>query len=216
MRGSQACLIRKWKFGMLNAVSIAEFSVLMGLMNMLAGRFDDIDPHFPIDGRLFFRCIMPGICSGFFALGVGHAWYWAIYTWAGVTAGSALWFAPGWSFDEITGGWSPNKYPAFMRRFALWLIPNISDPARNRARGTLLKAIRGLYDVVTFAALYAINPAAPFNLLGSILMGPIYWLMGQIFPNGAPVCDAEFWEGCLRGILIGSAIAGGILPWLTQ
>lgn len=198
------------------AAGLFIFSLLMGLMNMLGGRFEDVIPTFPIDGRLVFRCIGPGVCAGAFALGLGHEWYWAIYVWAAVTVGSALWFAPGWSFDEITGGWSPNKYPAFMRRFGLWLVPNINSPSSNRLRGTVLKAIRGLYDVLTFAGLSAINPTAPAYLAGSVLMGPIYWLMGRLFPNGAPVADAEFWEGCLRGILIGSAIAGGITPWPTQ
>lgn len=195
---------------MLNAdliALLALFSLLFGIMNMLGGRFDSVDPTFTLDGRLLFRCLLPGLCSGAFALCLGFVWWKALYVLAAVMAGSALWFAPGWSFDEITGQWSPGKYPAFMRRFGLWLVPGIISSSSNRLRGMILKAIRGLYDALTFGSLYLVNPAAPVYLVGTVMMGPIYWACGRLFPKGAPVLDAEFFEGCFRGALIGMAIS---------
>lgn len=182
------------------------FSFIMGLMNMLGGRFEDVNPTFPMDGRLLFRCLLPGIFAGVFDYGYDGGIIAAIYVWAAVTTGSALWFSPNWSFDEITGVYSPSKYPLFIRKIGLSIVPLINTPASNRLRGIIMKSMRGLYDLVTFLALYPINPIAPLFLVGTILMGPIYWTMGKLFPSGSPVADAEFWEGCLRGGLIGMAI----------
>lgn len=188
------------------------FSLLMGLMNMLGGRFDQVDPSFPLDGRLVFRCLLPGVCAGALALALPLPSYDSIVALVSVIAGSVLWYAPGWSFDEISGNWSPDKYPALMRRFGLWVYPQINSPGQNRARGTLLKAIRGMYDILTFTALASINEYAPLLVLGCLMMGPIYRLCGHFAhaPAGQPVLDAEFCYGCWRGLLIGSAIIGGI------
>lgn len=191
------------------------FVLLMGIMNMLGGRFEAVDPYFPLDGRLFFRCIMPGICSGAMAMASGLSFAESLYALAAVGVGSALWYAPGWSFDEITGAWSPEKYPSFMRKTALWIFPDTTSPSQNKRRGTLLKSIRGLYDAITFVGLYPLNHAAPAFAAASALMGPIYWACGRLFPYSAPVLKAEFFEGCLRGILIGSVILGGV-AWGTQ
>lgn len=182
------------------------FALIFGIMNMLGGRFSDVDPTFPLDGRLVFRCLLPGICAGLFALGYGFIWWKALYAWATVTAGSALWYSPGWSFDEITGIWSPDKYPAIMRRFGLWLVPNINSPKANRLRGIILKAIRGLFDVVTFASLFYLNPLAPAFLPGTMSMGPVYWLSGRLSITSAAVLNAEFAYGLVRGLLIGLAL----------
>jgi len=192
---------------------ITLFSFLIGICNMIGGRLDDVygTPD-PFNGRLIFRCVIPGIASGLFANELGFDILHSVYAWLAVTAGSALWFCFGWSFDEVTGLYDPDKYPRWIQWIGTLLVP-ITVPAsttasssRNKLRGVIMKGFRGLFDIATFALLMYLNPHAIYLLPVCATMGAVYWFAGVIAPAGKGVLFAEFMYGCIRGLNIALGI----------
>lgn len=182
------------------------FIANIALMNMLGGRFaslfGDDDPR---NGRLIFRCLLPGLAAAFFAAGFSHHFLQSACIGAMVMAGSGFWFVFGWSHDEITGEYDPNKYPAFIQRIGLRLFPINASIATNRKRGIVMKGIRGLYDIFTFGLLAIFNPAIMLLWPATAAMGLVYWLGGHIAGRYGVMC-AEFLYGIWRGVLIAWAI----------
>jgi len=134
------------------------FIALMAISNMLGGRWENIWPASPINGRLLWRCIAPGLFAGLYAL-QSHDVITSLFVWIAVTAGSALWFPWGWSFEEIHGERDLTKYPAWVRWIGYQIMPyNEANIKRDKLRGALIKGIRGSFDILTFALLSAINP----------------------------------------------------------
>lgn len=177
----------------------------IGLLNMLGGRWDNIAPN-SFEGRLWFRCLLPGALAGIVAL--DHGGVMAGFVWLGVSAGSAIWFPWGWSFDEITGKYDPTKYPHWVQRIGLRFFPADELERTNRARGMLMKGIRGGFDMMTYIILFPINPWAPVIGLCSFAMGFVYWACGRIVPEErGPVTLAEFIWGLCRGAMIAAIIA---------
>lgn len=184
------------------------FILTMAVMNAIGGRFEDVaGTDTKIPGRLLFRCVLPACLSGCLAVLTGHSFFASAYIIIAVLGGSALWFAPGWSFDEIDGGYDKTKYPAVIRQIGEWLVPvSLQLPADNRERGIYMKGLRGLYDALTFIALAAINPYALLVLPLCAFMGAIYWLAGRIAPARKAVMVGEFLYGGWRGWLLAMAI----------
>lgn len=172
------------------------FILNMAMMNMLGGRWDDISKSG--DGRFIFRCALPALAAGAYALNF-FPFVTVLWIWFSVLAGSALWFPWGWSFDEITGEYSPNKYPAWLRKIGLYFFPDTMYRAQNIRRGILMKGIRGMYDIATFGLLAFVSPAALLLWPLTGIMGVIYWLCGSVIV-------AESVYGAWRGLLIALAI----------
>lgn len=176
----------------------------MALSNLLGGRNvygDKVSAE-----RLVFRCILPGIFAAAYTYDKQQSLAVIIFVWLSVTVGSALWFAPNWSFDEITGKYDATKYPAFIRWVGLKLFPLNVSAKRNRARGIVTKGLRGGFDIVTFGLLTIINPIAPLWWLGTLLMGLIYHLAMRAFKEEFSVPAAEPIYGAWRGFLIVKAM----------
>ncbi len=182
-------------------------AILIGLMNQIGGRFADILPGKKINGRLIFRCILPGIYAGLFSLAYGFPWVNALWDGVAVMAGSALWFSPGWSFDEISGEYDMHKYPGFIQSIGLGFFPYDSLPATNKKRAIIMKGMRGMFDIGTFSLLsiFHHHALAYFPLTAS--MGLIYYLAGRLRPGAQAVLVAETAYGDIRGLLIALAIS---------
>ncbi|MDX2074714.1 MAG: hypothetical protein SFX19_10200 [Alphaproteobacteria bacterium] len=183
------------------------FIVIMAITNALGGRWEDVyglkDNSGP--GRLIFRCVLPGILAGVVAWEGTGSWINAGWVWFAVTAGSALWFPFGWSFDEINGQYDPNKYPRWVRSIALNIVPISVSASHNRLRGIIMKGIRGGFDILTFVLLTAVNPYALLWSPGTLLQGVAYWTCGRIVKRPAILLAEAVWGGC-RGYLIYQAM----------
>jgi hypothetical protein len=176
---------------------------------MLGGRWSDVwGGDFFINGRIFWRVIVPGIASAFLALEVFplmdiRAW-WSIYVGIAVLAGSSLWVPFGWSFEEQNGVPDDTKYPAWIRYIGYKVLPANDDIGRNRLRGIIMKGIRGMFDGLTFVLLLPINKWALLVWLGTFTMGAIYWGISRIIvgvQHDVTVSEAGY--GAVRGLLIG-------------
>lgn|SRR5574343_1289248 len=190
------------------------FIAMSGVLNMLGGRWKDVaGQDFPIDGRMLMRCIASGLSAAGLSLDLGLSWWECLAIWFAVTAGSALWYPWGWSFAEQHGVDDPSKYPKWVRKIGHWVFPiNPAEPAdrtQARKRGMLMKGIRGMFDILTFALLSLLNPWAMAWWLGTLLMGVIYYLASRAAPGTKyDVMAGEFVYGLWRGYLIRGAIAG--------
>jgi hypothetical protein len=173
--------------------------------NVIAGRNYDIFGKEVIDGRLLFRCILPAILSASFGYEQAGTEL-AIYAGLSVLVGSALWYAPNWSFDEITGQYDDKKYLKFIRKIGQRLYPNDGKANSNRKRGIVTKGFRGAYDILTFGLFSLLNPYAILLWLCTFSMGFFYWFAGKIAPPTATVAFGELMYGLFRMFLIGSAI----------
>lgn len=171
--------------------------LLIGVLNAVGGRWQDVAGKGAKCGRLIFRCILPGVLMGAYA----HSFY----VWFAVTVGSALWYAPGWSHDEITGQFDRKKYPNWVRRIGLHFFSDNHRVKQNRKRGMLMKGIRGGYDVLTFALLSYVNLWAIVLVVPTLLMGVVYWMAGRFMPTQS-VLIAEFVWGCARAMLLVLAV----------
>lgn len=182
---------------------IFNFIAIMGLMNMIGGRWPDvIGKDAAIGGRLIFRCVLPGLFAGAAFYEATSSVWMTIYVWMAVTLGSALWFPWGWSFDEISGKYDSIKYPRWVQRIGLNLVPLGIGNSRNRLRGILMKGIRGSFDILTFAMLVAVNPWAWIFWPFTFLQGAVYWACGRIFGEEYGVLSGEAAWGAVRGLLI--------------
>jgi len=177
-----------------------------GFANVIGGRSKDIfgEDAFPIRATCVFRCIIPALAAAAFAFEKSGSISLFLCALFAVGAGSALWFPWGWSFDEINGTYDTEKYPSWVQKIGLWVFPLV-DESTNKKRGVLMKGIRGAFDIATFALLAPFNPWVMLLWLPTFSMGLVYWLCGKIFAQ-SPVSWAEFFYGCLRGALIGTAI----------
>lgn len=188
------------------------FIILMGVLNMLGGRWSDVaGDDFPINGRLLLRCIATGIAGGAYALDSGMAVDMSFFVGFSVMAGSALWYPFGWSFSEQHGVDDPGKYPSLVRKVGKWVFPvdpnNPADRTQTRKRGILMKGLRGMFDVLTFGLLAFINPWALLWFLGTFLMGLIYYLVSRVVSGTRyDVMAGEDVYGMWRGFLIAKAI----------
>lgn len=184
------------------------FIIAMGFSNLIGGRSKAIfgDNDFLIRDAAIFRCILPAIMSAALAYDVSGDIAFSVYVLFAVGAGSALWFPWGWSFDEITEKYTAFRYPRWLQRLGLNLCPLDNKSSTNRKRGILMKGVRGAFDIATFALLAPFNPMVMLLWLGTFSMGLVYWLAGKILPQPYSVALGELLYGCLRGLLIGSAI----------
>lgn len=173
--------------------------------NVIAGRNYDIFGKEIIDGRLLFRCIIPAILAASFGYNI-DGWTLAIYSGLFVLAGSALWYAPNWSFDEINGLYDRAKYPRIIRKIGLYFCPDDGRASTNRKRGIITKGFRGAYDILTFGLFFLLNPYALLLWLGTFSMGFFYWLAGKVAPPTATVAFGELIYGGFRMLLIALAI----------
>ena len=123
--------------------------------------------------------------------------------------GLGLWLASGWHFDAVSGAYtleSPAKV-RWINAACLRLLPRTpaDGPARNRLRGTLWMALRGLHFYPAFLPLAWADPWALAWGLGVLLQGPCYWLGGRLSAtHGVRVAEA------LTGLLFGTLIATAI------
>lgn len=191
----------------LEILSLINFALAVGWSNVIGGRADDVFGRdvFPIRAATIFRCILPAIFAAMLAFTISESYIFAAYTCFAVGVGSALWFPWGWSFDEIHGGYSADKYPAWLRKIGLSLYPLDAFKSTNRERGILMKGIRGAFDIATFVLLAPFNPQVMLLWLPTFSMGLVYYMAGKFHAQN-PVAWAEFYYGCLRGLLIGTAI----------
>lgn len=192
----------------MHLTDIIFMSLLVGMLNMIGGRFDDVYGMSKFPSRLFFRCIFPGVIASLFAHVAGLPIWDCLYVQFAVTAGSALWFPWGWSFDEITGQYDPAKYPHWIQAIGVHLFPVDNMASTNRRRGIVMKGLRGLFDILTFALLAYVHPLAGFLWPLTFAQGVIYWLCGKFSPAGHAVWFGELVYGMWRGALIAIAIAG--------
>lgn len=182
----------------------------MALTNMLGGRWGDVwSGKFPINGRMFWRGIMPGILSGFVAFDIFNHVPSALYVWVAVTLGSLFWYCFGWSFEEITGTPDPTKYPKWIRWIGYSLFPNNDKIARNQQRGMVMKGLRGMFDIFTFVLLLPINEYALLAWVACFAMGPIYRGVAWAVASKNNVLAAELVYGFWRGSLILITLAAG-------
>lgn len=185
------------------------FALNIGLCNMIGGRFGSLLGTAEDEtgyGRPIFRCAIPAILSALLC----HTFLHAALVFLAVAAGSAIWYVFGWSFDEITGRWDKTKYPAIIQWIGRHLLPS-DDPASNRARGVIMKGLRGGYDGLTYGLLAIPNPFTALLWLPCFAMGTVYWLAGRLVPESHAVMLAEFLYGLLRGSLLYLAITWGTL-----
>lgn len=179
--------------------------LLIAICNVIAGRWKDLfgipDEKDVTGGRqitLFFRCVIPAIV----VWNMGD-WY------VGLSAliGYLVWATPGWSFDEITGQYSPDKYPAIIRKIGLYFVPisGTNDgyderTNKNKLRGVIMKGLRGGYSLPAFILFAAVNPYALFWWLGTLSMGICYWIGGAFKPRYV--------------VMVGELIYGALLAFL--
>lgn len=179
------------------------------LTNLMAGRWKDVLGIPDYDGDRWvvalLRCVLPGLIAGNFALGHSDVQT-AALIWLAVTAGSALWFPWGWSFDESTGDHDVNKYPSWIQWVGTRVFPADGLPETNKRRGILMKGIRGGFDILTFALLSFFTPWAMVLWLGTLTMGLHFWACAKLLPGHMSVAIAEFSYGITRGLLICSAV----------
>lgn len=188
------------------------FIILIGILNMLGGRWADlVGENFPINGRLLLRCLATGVAAAGYALDSHMALGTSLYIGFAVMAGSALWYPFGWSFAEQNGVDDPKKYPSWVRKVGYWAFPidaaNPADRTQTRKRGILMKGIRGMFDILTFALLAFINPLALAWFFGTLLMGVVYYLVSRVVKGTRyDVMVGEDVYGMWRGFLIAKAI----------
>lgn len=184
------------------------FILNMAIMNMLGGRWNDVMKNSPISGRMLWRCITPGIAAMLLGFNLGFGVQGAFYLWFAVTLGSAMWYPFGWSFTEQHGVNDPSKYANWVRWIGYKLFPsNVISTSADKKRAIVMKGIRGMYDVLTFALLLVFSPYAMLFWLGTFAMGAVYWLLARITPGATnDVLTAEFAYGAWRGLMIGLAI----------
>lgn len=175
----------------------------LAIANMLGGRWESIAGVGAKYGRVLFRCVLPGLVAGAAAYEAGLNFLGA---WFAVTVGSALWFPWGWSFDEITGQFSRDKYPAWVRKIGLHFFPDVTDydqsTKNNRRRGMLMKGIRGAFDLGTFLLLIPLNGWALIWWVPTFGMGLVYGASRFVVPAAYTVMASEFAWGAIRAFLI--------------
>lgn len=164
------------------------FILNIALLDLLAGR-----GLFKAD-TLICRCIVPAILSGIAA----QSWIAFII----VLAGSAMYFPFGWSFDELSGDYSKDKYHPIIRRIGATLIKK-EDRESNKIRGAIMKGLRHLYDLPTFIALsFFFNPFSWIFGLVMFFCGFLFYAAGKIAPGKNSAMLGESFRGSLRGTLI--------------
>lgn len=178
--------------------------IAFALTNMLGGRFEDVwGEKPPINGRLFFRVIMPAVILASVASDT-HSIGITAYVFLAIILGSLVWFSIGWSFEEQHGQPDPTKYPKIVRAFSYKIWPEDGTLHTNRLRGIFLKGFRGLYDLLTFILLLPINKYALFYWPLTFSMGAVYWFVGKIVPKvRQDVLTAEAAYGYVRGWIFG-------------
>lgn len=199
-------------------------AALFSYFNYIRGRgFIKYDPTPGVEGdekgstlNRILACLGFTFASGFAAAMLGYSQSETIW----VMGGSApLWFFSivfGWGlyFAAFHGRWMPGskKHTQWITKIGLWLIPftRVNDLPRNRARGMLCMALRGLaYSLPVFA--WIACTATPWALVVwpcMLLQGLIYWLNkydnerhGTAYP--------EIASGALWGFLIGICLVLG-------
>lgn len=191
------------------------FIIMSGVANMVGGRWRSVAGETSrIDGRWTFRAILPAFMAGLIAFGTLNSWKAGLVVWFISLAGATMWSRFGWSFDEINGGWSPDRYPSWLRKIGLKLFPGVANPHQNRMRGMFMKNIRGLYDFTNIGfALLSPWALLLYPLHG--LQGFIYWLVGKCMKEvPTTVLTAEFYHGCYYGALRLSGILIVLYAWM--
>ena len=170
------------------------YIIALGLLNCIGGRGKDAGMKRM--SKVAFRFLCPVAATLAYAHYAGMGAYEALMLTLGVALAYGLWFAPGWSFDEITGGHDATKYPAIIQNIGLRLYPIDHFQSTNRRRGIVMKGLRGLYGYPGFVLLaYYLNPWALISGLFWGLQGVNYWqfrktgkysvLLGEIFDGSA-------------------------------
>lgn len=124
---------------------------------------------------------------------------------AAVAAGMFLWSLPGWGkyFSAFHGRDDlAEKEVGWIDRLGYAVYPPSVSMARNRRRGTLCMALRGLYLYPMFVALaVVVDPLAALIGLGSLLQGFAYGIMRNV-PERYAVTGAELTFGAIMGAML--------------
>lgn len=125
-----------------------------------------------------------------------------------VAAGVFFWSLKGWGkyFSAIHGrDYESEKEIGWIDWIGYELIPALPEGEsrhRNRIRGTIQMALRGLFLYPAFIGLGLYHSPAAFGWgLLSALQGPIYFLAGRIHGEEKAVKMAEIYYGAVQGLL---------------
>jgi len=164
------------------------FILNIALLDMIAGR-----GLFKAD-TVTCRCIVPAILAGIISN--------SFVAFMIVLGGSAIYFSSGWSFDELSGDFSKDKYHPTIRKIGALLIKKYS-PESNKIRGAIMKGIRHLYDMPTFITLsFFFNSISWLLGLAMFFCGFLFYAAGKIAPGKSSAMFGDFLRGALRGTLI--------------
>lgn len=175
----------------------------MAILNLLGGRNlgGENIPNEKLIFRAFFPALAVLVLCSYLNMSIENIT--AIS--AIVLLGSLLWAAPNWSFEEIHGIHDPTKYPKIIRQIGYAFFPLNDRPSK--ARGVIMKGLRGFYEFPMYVLLSFFNPLAAVYGLNTFFMGAVYWFCGKITPEKYAVAVAEFVYGAWRGLWIYLVIA---------
>lgn len=152
----------------------------------------------PLPGGRIEGSIATGLGAGIIALLLGKPLMLVAALTVTAALGTFIWAVFNWSFDEQTGLWDTEKYPAWVRWIGKKLYP-VDETVSNRRRGVVTKGLRGAYASLPMFIGFSLL-LSPWAMLAwpiFFLQGVVYNFFYELYPHGIdPINYGEWaWGG---------------------